>query len=109
MGENLEGEMNRRVDQYNEALHQVAADFGVPCLPLHERMVELLPPGHEPPPFSTSPRPLLNALFLRHVRRRTWDQAAASNGLVLLTDHTHLGERAGAVIADLVADFIASD
>ena len=109
MGEDLDGEMNQRVDRYNEALHRVAADFDVPCLPLHQRMVELLPPDHVPPPFSTSARPLINSLYQHHVRRRTWDEAAASNGLVLLTDNTHLGERAGGVIADLVADFIASD
>ena len=109
MGEDLDGEMNRRVDDYNEALHRVAADFGVPCLPLHQRMVELLPSDHVPPPFSTSARPLLNSLYQHHVRRRTWDEAAASNGLVLLTDNTHLGERAGGIIVDLVADFVATD
>jgi acyl-CoA thioesterase-1 len=109
MGEDLDGEMNRRVDEYNEALHGVAAEFGVPCLPLHDRMIELLPPDHVPPPFSTSARPLINSLYQHHVRRRTWDEAAASNGLMLLTDNTHLGERAGGVIADLVAEFIATD
>ena len=106
IGEDLSSEMNQKVDRYNSALHALAGQLGVPCLPLHQRLVELLPADHAPPPFSTSPRLVVNSLFQHYVRRRTWDEAAASNGLFLLTDHTHLGERAGSVIADLVVEFI---
>jgi hypothetical protein len=65
---------------------------------LHQRLVELLAADHAPPQFSSSSRPIVNSLFQYYVRRRTCDEAAASHGLILLTDNTHLGERAGSVI-----------
>jgi tRNA isopentenyl-2-thiomethyl-A-37 hydroxylase MiaE len=51
---------------------------------------------------------MMKAQFQHHVRHRSWDAAAASNGLILLSDHTHLGERAAAVVADLVAEFVTA-
>jgi hypothetical protein len=51
--------------------------------------------------------PMMKAQFQHHVLHRS-DAASARNGLVLLSDHTHLGERAAQVVADLVAEFVTA-
>jgi lysophospholipase L1-like esterase len=107
LGEDLDSETNKRVNTYNDALRAVAAEQGVNCLPLHDLLVELLPPDHVPPRYQAKAGPMMKAQFQHHVLHRSWDAAAAGNGLILLSDHTHLGERAAAVVADLVTAFVA--
>ena len=108
LGEDLGSETNKRVKAYNDALRTVAAEYGVNWLPLHDQLVELLPPDHVPPRYQAKAGPMMKAQFQHHVRHRSWDAAAARNGLILLSDHTHLGERAAAVVADLVAEFVTA-
>jgi acyl-CoA thioesterase I len=108
LGEDLNGETNGRVNRYNEALHTIADENRVTCLPLHQRLVELLPPNHVPPPYQRTMGLVLKVQFEHHVLHRSWDELSAKNGLVLLTDHTHLGERAAGVVADLVAEFLTA-
>ena len=109
LGEDLESEANRRIVAYSEALREVAAQLGIPCLPLHERLVALVPPGHEPPPYSESRALIVRSAFRRLVLRRSWNEVAAANGLVVLTDHIHLSENGAEVVADLIAGFVAGD
>ena len=48
------------------------------------------------------------ALVRRLVLRQSWDEISRAHGLALLTDHLHLNDRAAAVVADLVADWLAA-
>ena len=106
LGEDLTSEMNRRVDRYNHALHTIAEEQGVTCLPLHRRLVDLLPPGHVPPPYHATAGLTIKVQLQHHLLHRSWDDIGARNGLVLLTDHTHLGERAADLTAEIVAEFV---
>jgi lysophospholipase L1-like esterase len=108
LGEDLNSETNQRVNRYNEALHLVAAELDVSCLSLHDRLAKLLPPAHIAPPYQMKVGPTLAAQLEHHVLRRSWDDIGAGNGLALLSDHTHLGERAARVVADLVAEFVSA-
>jgi lysophospholipase L1-like esterase len=108
LGEDLTSEINGRVDRYNEALRSIAEAEGVRCIPLHERLVELLPPGHEPPPYKASVGLIIKVQLQHHVIHRSWDDISSRNGLILLTDHTHLGERAAGAVADSVAGFVVA-
>ena len=54
LGEDLASRMNQLVDQYNDTLRDVAAQHSVPVLPLHERLVALLPEA-DPPPVCRGP------------------------------------------------------
>jgi acyl-CoA thioesterase I len=102
LGEDLSSEWNRRVDAHNDSLRLICADRGVECLPLHDRLVALLPVDHEPPTY-TGDRVLMVRAILRHVvLRSSWDAISHRNGLGVLTDHIHLNDRAAAVVADLV-------
>jgi lysophospholipase L1-like esterase len=108
LGEDLNSRTNERVNRYNEELHAIAAEQSVKCLPLHDRLVELLPPGHVPPPYEMKIGLTVKAQFEHHALRKSWDAVGAGNGLALLTDHTHLSEHAAQVVAGLVADFVTA-
>lgn len=106
LGEDLGSRMNDLVRAYNAALHEVAADHGVAVLPLHDRLCELLPPGHAPPPYAGELGPIARAALASQVLGRSWDAISDQAGMALLTDHLHLNDRAAAVVADLVSGFI---
>lgn len=106
-GEDLASAINQRIGKYNEALRDVAVERDVACLPLYERLAKLIPPDHIPLPYNAKMWPVVKAQFQRQVLRSSWDHIADRNGLVLHVDHTHLGERAAQVVAQLVAEFVA--
>jgi acyl-CoA thioesterase I len=108
IGEDLTSDMNRRVDSYNKALRRVVAAHAAECLPLHDRLASLLPSPHNPPPYRGRFGPMIKASLGHNILHRSWDQISAANGLIALTDHVHLNDRAAVVTADLVADFITS-
>jgi acyl-CoA thioesterase-1 len=108
LGEDLDSEINRRIREYNEALREVAADTGVTVLPLHDHLVALLPEAHTPPPFDGRRNLMGAALVRRLVFRRSWDQISEAHGFTVLTDHVHLNDRAAAVVAGLIADWLVA-
>jgi acyl-CoA thioesterase I len=107
IGEDLESAMNGRVDKYNEVLRQVASSRGVTCLPLHDRLISLLPAGHQPPPYRGRLNVVASAVVRHRLLRQSWDSVAAHNGLAVLTDHIHLSDRGAGVVADLIEQFLA--
>lgn len=109
IGEDLTSDINRRVDTYNQALRHVAAEHAVECLPLHDRLAARLPPAHNPPPYTGSAGLMIRASLSHNVLHRSWDRISAANGLAVLTDHVHLNDRAAALAAELVADFITAE
>ena len=106
IGEDLTSDINRRVDSYNLELRRVAAAHLAGYLPLHDRLAGLLPSPHNPPPYRGRFGPMIRASLSHNILHRSWDKISASNGLIALIDHVHLNDRAAALIADLVADFI---
>ena len=106
LGEDLASDMNRRVTDYNAVLRAIATDKGVPCLPLRERLGALLPQNHTPPPYEGKKGPVLRAWIKHFMQRKSWDAVSADHGLALLTDHIHLNNRAAAVVAALIGDFL---
>jgi acyl-CoA thioesterase I len=106
IGEDLTSDMNRRVDSYNQALRRVAAAHAAKYLPLHDRLASLLPAPHNPPPYRGRFGPMIRASLSHNILHRSWDRISASNGLIVLIDQVHLNDRAAALTADLVADFI---
>ena len=68
----------------------------------------MLPEAHTPPPFEGRRDLMGSALVRRLVLRRSWDEVSEAHGLALLTDHVHLNDRAAAVVAELIADWLAA-
>jgi lysophospholipase L1-like esterase len=114
IGEDPEHEAWGRVIEYNEVIVRVAKDAGLPCLPLHERMVRYLS-EHEADRAALPPRLAYrdglhnvgNAVAL-HARGLSWDEVSARNGLLLTTDGLHLNSRGGRMIADLIAGWLVT-
>ena len=106
IGEDLTSDVNRRVDSYNHALRRAAAAHAVEYLPLHDRLASLLPSPHNPPRYRGRFGPMIRASLSHNILHRSWDRISAANGLIVLIDHVHLNDRAAALTADLVADFI---
>ena len=108
LGEDLASDMNQRVTEYNAVLQAVAAEKRVTCLPLHESLRTLLPQNHAPPPYEGKKGPVLRVWIKHFMQRKSWDAVSADHGLELLTDHIHLNDKAAAVIAALIGDFLVS-
>lgn len=106
LGEDLSGRMNGLVRAYNAALHGIAGRRGISCLPLHDRLIGLMPAGHAPPPYAGDIMEIIKAGFGSQLLRRSWDDISRRNGLAVLTDHIHLNDRAAGAVADLVQGFL---
>ena len=102
LGEDLDSRMNGLVAEYNEALRRVAERHAVPVLPLNARLRDALPTGHRPPPYAGKTGPVLVAALRARLLGQGWDAASRAAGLALLTDHIHLNDTAGAIVAELV-------
>lgn len=109
LGEERDSEPNQTVQRYNAALRERCERRGVPCLPLHRRLAELLPAEHRTPPGAGSTRPMAAAAARHLLLRQDWDTISAKHGLRLLTDHVHLNDTAAEVVADLLTDALTSD
>jgi acyl-CoA thioesterase I len=109
LGEDLDSELNRRAERYNVALRERCERRGVPCLPLHRQLADLLPPEHRVPPGAGSTGPMVAAAARRLLLRQDWDTISAKQGLRLLTDHVHLNGVAAEVVADLLTDALTSE
>jgi len=102
LGEDLPGLMNGLVREYNAALREIAAQRDLECLPLYDRLLGLLPAGHNPPPYAGDISKIMLAGLGSMLLRRSWDDIARRNGLVALTDHIHLSDRAADIVAELI-------
>ncbi|MBK9739441.1 MAG: SGNH/GDSL hydrolase family protein [Actinobacteria bacterium] len=102
LGEDLSSRMNVLVREYNASIADVAAASGVPVLPLHDRLLDLLPPGHSPPAYRGNRSDIIKAALIHDALRRSWDDVSRRNGLSVLTDQIHLNDRAAGVVADLI-------
>lgn len=106
LGEDLHSRMNGLVRDHNVRLREVAAAHRIACLPLYDRLVAALPPDHEPQPYTGDVGLIAKAAMQHRILRRSWDAIATRNGLVLLTDHVHLADRAADIVADLIGEHL---
>jgi lysophospholipase L1-like esterase len=115
IGEDLEHEANRKVNLYNDAIHQVAREENIACLPLHDRMVAYLR-EHEGDRAQLPPRLEYrdglhntgNALAL-HASGLSWNEVSRRNGLLVTTDCLHLNSVGAGMIADLVEAWLVQE
>lgn len=112
LGEDLTGEINRRVAGNNRLIQETAAAHSVDYLPLNERLTTVLEEANDKPgqPFnaemSKTRARMFRALASHYILRRSWDQVAAANGFLLLADGVHLNERSAGLVAELIANWL---
>ncbi|MCG5430914.1 GDSL-type esterase/lipase family protein [Mycobacterium sp. MYCO198283] len=106
IGEDLGSAYNRHVKEHNAALRAIGETAGVEVLPLYERLVAAIPPGHKPPRFTGQSHPMLTAALAHRFLRRSFDRISDRRGFAVLTDNIHLNERAARQVATLVEEFL---
>lgn len=106
LGEDLGSDINQWIITYNHTLQGIAAEKGIDCLPLYDGLLTLIPPDHAPPPYDSGLNIILKAGLKHYVLRKSWDDIAAENGLAVLTDHTHLNDKAAAILASLISNYL---
>lgn len=108
LGEELDSEINRRVQRFNAVIEDVVARYDAACLPFGERLRALIEESGRPrAPYHFSFKTVLAAGFRRYLGRRSWDQVAARNGYLVHTDGIHLSDRGAGVAAELIAGWLA--
>jgi hypothetical protein len=106
LGEDPDSPLNTRVAEHNAVLAELAVERGAACLPLHDRLVDLIPPGATPPPYHGSEAAAVRAVLRHMVLKQDWDHISRAAGLHVLTDHIHLNDRAAGVAAGLIEEFL---
>jgi lysophospholipase L1-like esterase len=108
LGDAAKGRWDDLIAPYNAIIRAVASRAGMPVLPAHERVTELI--AHEPPVLWDRTNKLMYAaLARRFLLRRPWDAIACRHGFSTTTDGVHLNEHAAARLAALVERFAAGE
>lgn len=106
VGEDLDSAWNQRVDAFSQVARDVAANHGADVLPLNARLQELIRVSSTARPFDGTVKEIRSSLFQRLVLRRGGDTISSRAARAVLTDNTHLNDRAGGEVAALVRTFV---
>jgi acyl-CoA thioesterase-1 len=108
LGEDLDTEINQKLSGYNAAIRQTATRARVDYLPVHEQMTDLLRQrGGDPKPYDFSFLVAFGAATQHYLFGQSWDEVARNGGRELLVDHIHLSDRGGAIVTELVAQWLS--
>jgi lysophospholipase L1-like esterase len=110
IGENIGDAAYSKTDEVSEIIKEVAERERVSYLPLHESMTGyLIEQNHTPKLIYEIDNPELvmyKGIFGHFVLKRSFDEIAAKNGFLLLTDFLHLNTTGATIVADLIGDFV---
>ncbi|MBT3275037.1 MAG: SGNH/GDSL hydrolase family protein [Spirochaetales bacterium] len=97
--------------KYSGIIREIAEEFGIVYLPLHETMEEYLKtnPGSTKHDFSKKRSLMMKNVLSRYIFKRSFDTIAEKNGFSIHADHLHLSEAGAAMVADLLEPFILAD
>ncbi len=108
IGEELESPANQRVLAYNLDLKDLAARHGAVYLPFSETMRAFLADKPTVSLCRDGEYHIVRAVLQRYVLGREWDEIGRGLGFFLTTDCLHLNDRAGAMAAGLVENWLVS-
>ncbi|MGW6915607.1 SGNH/GDSL hydrolase family protein [Kitasatospora sp. NPDC054939] len=109
LGEDLNADINHRLDAYNAAIKETATRTHATYLPVHEQMADILRQrGNDGASYDFSFALAYRAAAEHYLLRRSWDEVARGNGLELLVDHIHLSDRGGAIVTGLAAQWLSA-
>ena len=102
----FQSELNHGVQQYSEAIRDIALKEDVAYIPLHEAVLAQIEasPGRAFTAFQFLP--VYRDAFRVLVLRKTPDEVARLNGWRFHSDGIHLNSRGGMIAADLIQKFI---
>jgi len=102
----FQSSLNRGIEQYNEAIRDIARQEDVGYIPLYEALREQIQasPGRAFTSFHFLP--FYRDAFRVYVLRKTPDEVAELNGWRFHSDGVHLNSRGGIIAADLIQQFL---
>jgi lysophospholipase L1-like esterase len=111
LSEDLRNTANARVVEYSAAVRRAAESFGAAYLPLNETQREFLGRAkmEHPHEYHDGLREPIWAALRHFVLRQTFDRIAKANHYLLLTDGIHLNSTGGAMVADLIEEFLLKE
>lgn len=105
LGDAADGRWQDLIAPYNTIIHEAATHAGLPVLPVHDRIADLI--THEPSKPWDGTKKLMGAALARRVLlRQSWNTIARRHGFTTTTDGVHLNEPAATQIATLVEQFV---
>jgi lysophospholipase L1-like esterase len=104
LGGATKGRWHDHLAPYNAIVQTVATEAGVPVLPVHDRIAELIT-DQPPTPWDGTKKLMAATLAQRFLLRRSWEAIARRHGFATTTDGVHLNVAAAARIAALVEQF----
>jgi acyl-CoA thioesterase I len=106
LGEDLDSEMNGKINAYNVSLKAIATEKNVAFIDLHAKLVAMLSSDRTAPPYEGKKDTLFKAMLKHYLLRKSWDTVSEDNGFQILTDYIHLNDKGAKVIAELIGDFL---
>lgn len=110
LGEDLDSDANRRINEYNVVIADLAQFVGVTYLGLHEALSSWLR-EHQTEAGRDYPgtwRVSASSLTQRFLVGRSFDQIAERNGFQLTPDGMHLNTEGAQLAADVIGTFLGS-
>ncbi|MBI9085229.1 MAG: hypothetical protein JEZ11_16655 [Desulfobacterales bacterium] len=95
--------------QFSSVVRAASAEQGVDYLPLNETMARYLAEKKHRPKLADAAgyMPVMyKGIFSHFVLGKSFDEIAAANGFLLVTDFLHLNSRGAAMAADLIEGFV---
>ncbi|MFF7098331.1 SGNH/GDSL hydrolase family protein [Streptomyces rubradiris] len=108
LGEDLDSEINDKLHDYNAVIKETAARATVDYVPVNERFTDHLQDRGHRPTYDFSFTTAYFAAIKYYLLGYNWDEVARDNGLELFVDHIHLSDRGGAMVTNLVAQWLSS-
>jgi len=108
LGDTPNGRWEDIVSPYNAIIHEIAAQAGLPVLPVHDRIADLIAANPASTRWDGTHKLMFAALARRVILRQNWDTIARRHGFTTTTDGVHLTEPAAARIVTLVEQFVTT-
>ena len=105
LGENLQSEKNREIGQFNAILKSLSSENDLDYLPYNEKLTAIIAASgtKKYDQFVFSALMIFKSAFKKIYQRLSYNEISAGNGLTVLNDGVHLNDKAGNILADLLA------
>ncbi|HEY4223451.1 MAG TPA: GDSL-type esterase/lipase family protein, partial [Myxococcota bacterium] len=103
LGEDLDSDVNKRVQSANEIIAMVAQETGARFVDVYAPLANVLRASGSKRAFTGTTGVMFGAIFRRYGLGWSFDRISAANGYRLLTDGIHANESAARIIADTIA------
>ena len=113
IGENVNSEVNKHVNLFNDFIKLIAKQKNLSLLPVSDALWSDIQFRTYPLKLEYNPkviplfRRIFGGIFHHYLFKRSWNDISRAKGQWILFDHIHLNERGAEIVYELAKDFIA--